>query len=67
MEGKVISFSERRDERERERLIEDLREFVEEKVAAGEPVVVVVERKVSSLSHFLSWCREWVDEIRERR
>ena len=44
---KIISLSEKREEKDHEQLLLDLREFIEAKVMAGEPIVVIIEKNVS--------------------
>lgn len=47
MTCKVIPLDSKREEREYERLMSDLRAFMEAKVEAGEPIVVIIEKNVS--------------------
>lgn len=47
MADKVIPLEDLREQRDYEQLFSDLREFVETKVSAGEPIVVIIERDVS--------------------
>jgi len=44
---KIISLSEKREEKDYEQLLSDLQEFIEAKVMAGEPIVVIIEKNVS--------------------
>jgi hypothetical protein len=47
MTCKVIPLDSKREEREYEQLLLDLQEFIEAKVEAGEPIVVIIEKNVS--------------------
>ncbi len=47
MTCRVIPFDDKREEREYEQLLSGLQEFIEAKVEAGEPIVVIIERNVS--------------------
>jgi hypothetical protein len=47
MTCKIIPLSEKREEKEYEQLLLELKEFIEAKVMAGEPVVVIIEKNVS--------------------
>ena len=44
---KIIPLSVKREEKDHEQLLLELREFIEGKVEAGEPVVVIIEKSVS--------------------
>lgn len=44
---KVIPLDSKREEREYEQLLSGLQEFIEAKVMAGEPIVVIIEKNVS--------------------
>ena len=47
MVDKVISFKDKREQRDCEQLLLELKEFIEAKVMAGEPIVVIIEKNVS--------------------
>jgi hypothetical protein len=47
MTCKVIPLDSKREEREYEQLLLDLQEFIEAKLMAGEPIVVIIEKNVS--------------------
>ena len=47
MTCKVIPLDSKREEREYEQLLSGLQEFIEAKVMAGEPVVVIIKKSVS--------------------
>ena len=44
---KIIPLSVKREEKDYEQLLSDLQEFIEAKVMAGEPIVVIIEKNVS--------------------
>ena len=47
MTCKVIPLDSKREEREYEQLLSGLQEFIEAKLMAGEPIVVIIEKNVS--------------------
>lgn len=47
MGDKIISLSEKREEKDHTQLLLDLQEFIEAKVEAGEPIVVIIEKNIS--------------------
>jgi hypothetical protein len=47
MKDKIISLQGKREQRDYEQLLLDLEEFIECKISAGEPVVVIIEKDVS--------------------
>ena len=47
MGDKIISLSEKREEKDHTQLLLDLQEFIEAKLMAGEPIVVIIEKNVS--------------------
>lgn len=47
MKDKIISLQGKREQRDYEQLLSGLQEFIEAKVMAGEPIVVIIEKNVS--------------------